>query len=163
MLDQGEVAIPPSTPGVVPYAYIEIDPALRQVEHKGIYKDLLTKHADSEIVSVHKVAITDNIMRCDFYKDEYQFEKVLKEHIGVKEFKLVEGQKPYMEMKFFFDDKKEARMFGGAEVSGGALTQKATWFAPRIKFTDPFMMTLQTDGFPPGGMYIVLCADENLG
>jgi len=128
---------------------------------KDIYKALLSKHADSNIVGVHRVAITDRIMKCDFYKDEYEFEKVLKDHIGVKQFKLVEGRKPYMEMKFFFDDEKEAKLFMGAEVSGGGLVQKSLWFAPRIKFTDPFMMTMQTDALPPGGMYIVLCADEN--
>jgi len=128
---------------------------------RKLFKTLLEKYGDTQVVNVNRVGIKDKIMRCDFYKDEYRFDKVFKETFGLKQFRIQEGNRPYMELVFHFDDKKEARLFAGAAVSGGSLVQKSAWFAPRIKFTDPFMMTMQTDALPRGGMYIVLCADEN--
>ncbi|MFC1582839.1 DUF1570 domain-containing protein [Planctomycetota bacterium] len=123
---------------------------------KTIYAGLLEKHSTDDDIAGKLPLLRERVMRCDFYKDEYEFIKVFKEHTGVKDFKLKEGRIPFVEMKFTFDDKKEANMFSGGEVKGGGYIQKSPFFVLRIKFMDPFRMELKTEKLPKMGLVINL-------
>ncbi len=130
-------------------------------EAKAKYEILLKNYKNDPAISAKAVGIRDRIMRCDFYNDDFNFDKVIKDEYGIKKFNLKEGKRPMVDIEFDFDNENEAKFFAGSEVQSGGLISKTNFIRCGVKLKDPCVIELYPRQLPSVGFQINLFASEN--
>jgi hypothetical protein len=130
---------------------------------KQVYVQLLKDFADDPAVSGSTVTIQERIMRCDFYKDEFDLKKVLADEFGLKNVTIQEGKNPSIDVTFDFSDEKQAKFFNGGEIAGGMLQNKAGGYFRLTPFqlADPCTMEFKVNSIGGYGMVIAMFVGQN--